>query len=140
LRKATRRLSRLYDTAVAPSGLKTTQAAILAEIDRSQPCPVGELADKLVMDSGALTHTLKPLERDGFIAFETDTRDRRNRLVTLTAPGRAKLAETQALLAEAHKSFETAVGQSESAALRNALHKLISEDFEQSFQTALKAG
>ena len=138
LRKATRRLSRLYDMAVAPSGLKTTQAAILAEIDRSQPCPVGELAEKLVMDAGALAHTLKPLERDGFIAFETDTRDRRNRLVTLTAAGREKLIETQALLAEAHRGFETAFGAVGSEALRTALYQLISDDFEHSFQAAVR--
>ena len=30
LRKASRRISQLYDTALAPSGLKTTQRAILA--------------------------------------------------------------------------------------------------------------
>src|SRR6201996_8195128 len=108
LRKATRRLSRLYDMAVASSGLKTTQAAILAEIHRSQPSPVGELAEKLVMDAGALAHTLKPLERDGYIVVAIDERDRRNRLVSLTAAGIEKMTETQALLAEAHQSFETA--------------------------------
>ena len=62
LRKATRRISQLYDTALAPSGLKTTQRAILAQIGRSEPTTVGELAGALVMDSGALAHTLKPLD------------------------------------------------------------------------------
>jgi len=137
LRKATRRLSRLYDMAVAPSGLKTTQAAILAEIDRSQPCPVGELAEKLVMDAGALAHTLKPLERDGFIAVAPDERDRRTRLVSLTETGRAKMEETQALLAEAHRGFEATVGAAESKALREALYLLISDGFEEAFEAAL---
>ena len=41
LRKATRRISQLYDAALAPSGLKTTQRAILAQISRSQPTTVG---------------------------------------------------------------------------------------------------
>src|SRR5580658_6718674 len=68
LRKASRRISQLYDTALAPSGLKTTQRAILAEIGRSEPTTVGALAEALVMDSGALTHTLKPLERAGLLA------------------------------------------------------------------------
>ncbi|HXD90954.1 MAG TPA: MarR family transcriptional regulator, partial [Candidatus Binataceae bacterium] len=97
LRKATRRISQLYDTALAPSGLKTTQRAILAQIGRSEPTTVGELAEALVMDSGALAHTLKPLERDGLIAVAVDPDDRRNRLITLTRRGRAKLAETDAL-------------------------------------------
>lgn len=137
LRKATRRLSRLYDTAVASSGLKTTQAAILAEIHRSQPCPVGELAEKLVMDAGALAHTLKPLERDGFVTVATDGRDRRTRLISLTPAGRDKMDETQALLAEAHRGFETAFGAGGSQALREALYTLISDDFLESFEAAL---
>src|ERR1700732_4207193 len=44
LRKASRRISQLYDTALAPSGLKTTQRAILAEIGRSEPTTGGGLA------------------------------------------------------------------------------------------------
>ena len=46
LRKASRRISQLYDTALAPSGLKTTQRAILAEIGRSEPTTVGALASR----------------------------------------------------------------------------------------------
>ena len=45
LRKATRRISQLYDTALAPSGLKITQRAILAQISRSEPATVGALAE-----------------------------------------------------------------------------------------------
>src|SRR6266853_2288106 len=84
LRKATRRISQLYDTALAPSGLKTTQRAILAQISRSEPVTVGALAEALVMDSGALAHTLKSLERDGLLAVAVDPADRRNRLISLT--------------------------------------------------------
>src|SRR6201994_1091687 len=76
LRKATRRVSQLYDAALAPSGLKTTQRAILAELGRSERATVGELAAALVMDAGALAHTLKPLERDGFLAVGIDRADR----------------------------------------------------------------
>src|ERR1700679_3502296 len=91
IRKASRRLSQLYDTALAPSGLKTTQRSILAQIRRTQPAPVGALADALVMDAGGLAHTLKPLARDGLIAIEVDPEDRRNRLIRLTRSGQAKL-------------------------------------------------
>ena len=60
LRKASRHISQLCDAALAPSGLKTTQRAILAQIRRSEPATVDRLADALVMDAGALAHTLKP--------------------------------------------------------------------------------
>jgi DNA-binding MarR family transcriptional regulator len=139
LRKASRRISQLYDTALAPSGLKTTQRAILAEIGRSERTTVGELAEALVMDPGALAHTLKPLERDGLIAVAVDPDDRRNRLITLTRRGRTKLAETDALWAKAQRGFEAAVGRADSEALRAWLRFLTSADFAATFENVLRA-
>ena len=137
LRKASRRISQLYDAALAPSGLKITQRAILAEIGRSEPTTVGKLAETLVMDSGALAHTLKPLERDGLVAVAIDPDDRRNRLITLTRRGRAKLAETDALWAKAQLGFEAAIGRAESETLRDALRLLVSDDFAATFEHTL---
>src|ERR1700731_2600988 len=139
LRKASRRISQLYDTALAPSGLKTTQRAILAQIGRSERTTVGELAEALVMDSGALAHTLKPLERDGLIAVAVDPDDRRNRLITLTRRGRTKLAETDALWAKAQRGFEAAFGRADSEALREGLRFLISDGFAAAFEDTLPA-
>jgi DNA-binding MarR family transcriptional regulator len=137
LRKASRRISQLYDAALAPTGLKTTQRAILAEIGRSGPIAVGKLAEALVMDSGALAHTLKPLERDGLVTVTVDPDDRRNRRIALTGQGRAKLAETDAFWAKAQQGFEAAVGRDDSVALRDALRLLISDDFAATFAKAL---
>jgi DNA-binding MarR family transcriptional regulator len=137
LRKATRRVSQLYDAALAPSGLKTTQRAILAQLGRSEPAAVGELAAALVMDAGALAHTLKPLERDGLVAVAIDPDDRRNRLVSLTRRGRAKLAETDALWAKAQAGFEAGFGRLKSDSLREALQFLVSDQFVSSFEKTL---
>ena len=67
LRKATRRVSQLYDAVLAPSGLRSTQMAILTHIDRAGTPAMGELAAALVLDRSALGHNLKPLERDGLV-------------------------------------------------------------------------
>jgi DNA-binding MarR family transcriptional regulator len=139
LRKATRRVSQLYDTALASSGLKTTQRAILAQVGRSEPTTVGRLAEALVMDAGALAHTLKPLERDRLVAITIDPGDKRNRLISLTRQGRSKLAETDALWAKAQKSFETAFGRVEADTLREALRLLISDRFVAAFEKAVSA-
>src|ERR1700742_1680919 len=53
LRKATRRVSQLYDSALEPCGLRTTQRAILNQIARTDTPALGELAEVLVMDRGA---------------------------------------------------------------------------------------
>jgi DNA-binding MarR family transcriptional regulator len=137
LRKATRRISQLYDTALAPSGLKTTQRAILAQLGRSEPVTVGQLAEALVMDAGALAHTLKPLERERLVAVTVDPNDRRNRLIKLTRQGRARLAESDALWAKAQTGFEAAFGRVESEALRQALQLLVSDRFNSIFEKTL---
>lgn len=138
LRKATRRVSQLYDDALAPSGLKTTQRAILAQLGRSEPATVGELAAALVMDAGALAHTLKPLERDRLVAIAVDPDDRRNRLISLTRHGRAKLAETDALWAKAQAGFEAGFGRVKSEALREAMQFLVSDHFVSAFEKTLE--
>jgi DNA-binding MarR family transcriptional regulator len=134
LRKATRRVSQLYDSALEPCGLRTTQRSILMQIARAgSPPPLGELAEALVMDRGALTHTLKPLQRDRLVEIRVDPEDRRNRLVALTATGRKKLEESQALWTRAQQGFESAFGVAKSAALRQALEFVVSEDFVTAF-------
>jgi DNA-binding MarR family transcriptional regulator len=136
LRKATRRVSQLYDAALAPCGLKTTQRAILSHILRTGTPPVGELAEALVMDRGALTHNLKPLERDGLVKITTDPNDRRHRIIALTAAGRARLAQSDALFARAQRGFGAAFGTTKSAALRKALEYVVSDDFVAAFNHA----
>ncbi|WP_213773136.1 MarR family winged helix-turn-helix transcriptional regulator [Bradyrhizobium sp. dw_78] len=133
LRKASRRVSQLYDSALEPCGLRTTQRAILNHIARSGTPPLGELAEALVMDRGALTHNLKPLERDGLVEIRVDPQDRRNRLVALTSAGRKKLEESTLLWKCAQEGFEAAFGVAKSAALRQALEFVVSEDFAAAF-------
>jgi DNA-binding MarR family transcriptional regulator len=133
LRKASRRISQLYDAALAPSGLKTTQRAILAEIARSQPTTIGALAEALVMDAGGLAHTLKPLVRDGLVKPSVDPKDRRNRLIQLTSAGRSGLKATDALWEAAQRNFEKGFGLAESRALREAVQLLASDHFADNF-------
>ena len=137
LRKASRRISQLYDSALTPSGIKGTQRAILVQVGRSEPATVGELAEALVMDPGALAHTLKPLERDGLVDVAIDPADRRNRRITLTRHGRAKLAGTDALWEKAQQAFEVAFGRADSESLREALRFLTSDGFSAAFDKAL---
>ena len=137
LRKASRRISQLYDTALAPSGLKTTQRAILAEIGRSEPTTVGALADALVMDAGGLAHTLKPLTREKLVTIAVDPQDRRNRLISLTPLGRSKLRKSDALWEAAQRSFEAAFGATESEDLRVVMQFLAANDFTETFETEL---
>ena len=137
LRKASRRVSQLYDEALASCGLRVTQLAILNQILRMRTPAMGELARALVMDRGALAHNLKPLERDGLIEAIADPADRRNRLISLTRAGRKKLVESGRSWARAQKRFEASFGAEESAALRRTLAFIASDEFLEAFQGSM---
>ncbi|HTI02994.1 MAG TPA: MarR family winged helix-turn-helix transcriptional regulator, partial [Acidisoma sp.] len=107
LRKATRRVSQLYDSLLAPTGLRATQRSILLNIARLGSPTMGQLAASLVLDRSALGHNLKPLERDGLVVLDVDPDDKRNRLAKLTAKGEGKLRETASLWQVAQDRFES---------------------------------
>ncbi len=115
MRKASRRLSQLYDDAIEASGLKTTQFAILAELERRSK------TQALVMDRSALGHNLRPLERDGMIALQESDQDRRRRHVVTTPQGKAKCREAKRLWQKAQDRFETVFGKAKAASLRATL-------------------
>ncbi len=119
MRKASRRLTQLYDDALEPCGLRSTQYTILFEIERRSKAPptMAELAQALVMDRSALGHNLRPLERDGFIALQEGEEDRRRRHVLITPEGRAKVRQAKQLWRKAQDRFSEVFGKSEAAEL-----------------------
>ena len=137
LRKATRRVSQLYDAVLAPSGLRSTQFAILMRIARSGRPRMTDIADALVLDRSALAHNLKPLERDGLIDVSADPEDRRSRLATLTPAGRSRLRTAIELWTRAQAAFENAYGERASAELRKALDVLSDPAFGEAFSRSL---
>jgi DNA-binding MarR family transcriptional regulator len=136
LRKATRRVSQLYDTVLAPCGLRSTQHSILINIARAGTPTMGDLATALVLDRSALAHNLKPLERDGLVKVIVDRNDKRSRLVKLTARGEEKLHESMHLWKKAQHCFETAFGSEQARALRTSLALISSAEFPPAFQDA----
>jgi DNA-binding MarR family transcriptional regulator len=133
LRKATRRVSQLYDAILAPSGLRSTQRAILLYIARRGSPTMSALAAALVLDRSALNHNLKPLHRDGLLEIAIDESDRRSRLVRLTKRGEAKIQKSQLAWEQAQERFERVFGPKQSAALRVALELIASEKFSNAF-------
>jgi DNA-binding MarR family transcriptional regulator len=129
IRRAMRRVSQIYDEALAPSGLRLTQRSLLNSIARAGKPTMGELAATLVLDRSALAHNLKPLEREGLVEVVADKQDKRNRLVALTEDGWAKLALSQSLWEDAQRRFERAFGAERARVLRATLDYIASPEF-----------
>jgi DNA-binding MarR family transcriptional regulator len=133
LRRASRRVSQLYEETMAPIGLRVTQYSILRQIERAGPSALSELAQHLVMDRSTLGHNLRPLERDGLVELVVDPNDRRSRLIALTSAGRKKIAAALPLWNQAQQQFEAAFGQKRAEALRELLHEITGEEFAKKF-------
>jgi DNA-binding MarR family transcriptional regulator len=123
LRKASRRLTQLYDDALAPAGLRSTQYAILGELAGGGPGPVtlNELARALVLDRSGLGHSLRPLQRDGLIRLEKGTDDRRSTHVVLTDKGRRRYKRAVPLWQQAQDRVAAVIGQPAAHQLRSQL-------------------
>jgi DNA-binding MarR family transcriptional regulator len=124
LRKASRRISQFYDTALAPVGIKSTQYSILSEVARGSlegPVTMCELATAMVMDRSTLGHNLKPLERDDLVVLRLSSEDRRKRHVELTKKGKSTLEKSRRLWQHAEGRFEKIFGKEPAAELRAVL-------------------
>jgi DNA-binding MarR family transcriptional regulator len=124
LRKASRRVSGLYDEILAPTGLRSTQFAILGELTDGDPVTINELAHALVLDRSGLGHSLRPLQRDGLIQLDKDPADRRNVRVALTDEGRRRFDEAYALWRSAQGRVVAALGAGIADELRDQLNAL----------------
>jgi DNA-binding MarR family transcriptional regulator len=130
LRKAQRRLTQLYDTALEQTGLRSTQLTILVELAArdARPPTMAELAAALVMDRSALGHNLRPLERDGLVVLQEGDADRRLRHVVLTSKGRHKSQQALRCWRAAQERFEQVFGRSQAAELRTTLLRIAHDE------------
>jgi DNA-binding MarR family transcriptional regulator len=127
LRRASRRLSQFYDMALAPVGIKSTQYAILDEIERggaADSVTMCELAATMVMDRSTLGHNLRPLERDQLLVLRQSEHDRRKRYVELTPKGKAVLQRARRMWRVAEGRFEHMFGKQPAAELRAVLLRI----------------
>jgi DNA-binding MarR family transcriptional regulator len=110
VRRASRALTGMYDEALAPVGLRSTQFTLLAQIAATDGIPMTELADQLGMDRTTLTRNLAPLVRERWLRIEPAD-DRRVRLVSVTPTGFRLLAQAAPLRAAAQQRVVATVGR-----------------------------
>jgi len=90
LRKASRRLSAVYDEALEPFGVNVAQFSLLRNIDRHGPVSLTALGDILELDRSTLGRNVRVLGRRGMVQLAEST-DKREASVMLSASGRRTL-------------------------------------------------
>ncbi len=108
LRRLTRTVTRLYDLHMARVGLKTTQFSLLKRV-AAGPMPMAQLATQLSTDRTTLTRNLKPLLDAGWVTL-TPGSDARQRIVTLTNDGKAKINGANQAWRAAQSELERTLG------------------------------
>jgi len=109
LRRAARAVTAVYDESFAPSGLLTTQYAVLSAVERLEPVTITELAEELALDRTTVTRNLEGLLGDGLLVSGSG-RDGRTKEVRLTATGRERYALALPLWEAAQESVASRIG------------------------------
>lgn len=106
LRRASRRLVKLYDRVLAEQGLTIAQFSLLPWIHAMKRPTVQRLAEKTQMDQSTLSRGLALLERDGMVTAETDPEDRRKRILRLTDEGQRRMVAASEAWKRAQEAVE----------------------------------
>jgi DNA-binding MarR family transcriptional regulator len=87
LRKASRAVTRMYDDALRPAGLRVTQFSVLARLESDGKARVRDLSAALFLEETTLTRSVATLEKNGWVASSIGD-DQRERYLSITPAGR----------------------------------------------------
>lgn len=122
-RRTARAVTRLYDLALEPAGIRATQFAILTAVAKFQPVAMSRVGEILVLDQTTLTRSLRLLQKQHLLDISARS-IRRQRFVSLTDAGVKTLAAAVPLWREIQAKFLSDMGGDAWSALRNELERL----------------
>lgn len=119
-RRAARAVTRSFDDALLPTGLKASQFNILAVIAARDPTSAGEVARLLAMDRTTLSRNLRPLKEKGYVTAGGGS-GRRPDTLSLTREGSVLLARASVLWCTAQGQLTQRLGLNQASVLLQAL-------------------
>jgi DNA-binding MarR family transcriptional regulator len=125
LRRLTRRVTAVYNRALAPTGMRVTQYSVLSNLRRAGPLPLSVLADSLDMDRTTLSRNLKHLADAGWLAVVGSPHDARVRLIELTRAGAARLDVARAHWKRAQEEVNQTIGRADLGQLHELLDRYL---------------
>jgi len=135
LRRATRRVTQIYDRHLKPLDLRITQFAVLGRLAgpgfaTGEPAAAGpglsitNLAQRLGLDRSTLGRNVRPLIKSGLVAMSGGA-DRRAHTLALTEAGRARLESAVPLWRAAQRAVSEKLGRDRTRALRAMLDETV---------------
>ncbi len=126
LRKASRAVTQLFDEALKPCGLYSTQFTLLNAINLSDSATITKLSQALVMDRTTLTRNLNPLQKSGWIEVVSGE-DRRTKTLSITKAGKQVLKEATTYWEEVQTQVVKSLGKKQWEELLDKLDLVVAK-------------
>ncbi len=123
LRRASRRVTSLYDDALAPIGINLAQFSLLRNIQRAEPISLTDLGQRTELDRSTVSRNVKVLEKMELVVM-ANSQDQRETAVGLSDKGRQILAEGAPLWDGVQAAIEAKLGDDASGQLKALLQTL----------------
>ncbi|SBW07658.1 putative Multiple antibiotic resistance protein MarR [uncultured delta proteobacterium] len=123
LRRAARAVTKLYDAALEPGGLKVTQFSLLRNVQRLGPVTFAALSGVVQLERTTLIRNLDVLVRQGLLEMRPNPPSRAH-LICLTHKGEAEIEKNNPAWEAAQNAMETVLTGEERRFLRSVLKKL----------------
>lgn len=128
LRRATRRVTQIYDAHMKPLGLRITQFAILGQLageaGGGARVSITALAHRLDLDRSTLGRNIRPLLKSKLVLMDSGA-DRRAHTLTLSESGRALFEQAVPLWRQAQRHVSEKMGREKTRALRAMLDETV---------------
>lgn len=111
LRRAARLTTNAFNDMLKPTGLRSTQVAVLLGAGAYPERSISSLAEKLSLDVSTLQRSLSVLEKQGLVKLAKG--HQREKKVSLTEEGLKKASEAKPYWAKAQEKFLEAFGHDE---------------------------
>jgi DNA-binding MarR family transcriptional regulator len=106
LRRASNALTKIYDEALRPTGLRITQFSLLRGLGRLGEATLTELSEEAALDLTTISRNVKILIKFGWIDVLPCEADKREKLLRLTETGRDVIAKAMPGWREAQRRID----------------------------------
>lgn len=120
LRKASRKVSSIYDAALEPLGVNVAQFSLLRNIARMAPVSLTDLGARVALDRSTVGRNARVLERMGLV-ISGPGEDQREAVLTISDKGHQIIAQGNPLWDGAQRAVEERLGPGNIEQLRTLL-------------------
>ena len=121
LRRATRRVSAIYDEALAPLGINVAQYSLLQSVRHKGEVSTTELGRILELDRSTVGRNVRVLSKHGLVEIRRGKDDQREACIALTGQGTDLIVVAAKAWAVSQKKIEDRLGPDRLEQLRDIL-------------------